>query len=387
MNKSYAQAKEKGIAVIGIRGLPANYGGLETCAEELTRRWAAAGYDVRVYCRSNRYADKPAELDGVHLVYTPSLNTKSLDTLSHTFFSIVHLIFTGSRYRYVHLYNTGNSVFLPLLKLFRKKVILSGDGIEWRREKWGLLAKLVHKIGEKFAVWMADRIVVDNLEVERYYTGRYGVRTSLIAYGANDIEVDEARSAVLLAKYHLTAGQYFLFVGRLAPEKGVHNLITAYEALRTDYPLVIIGDDPSGGDYRDQLFARASDKIRFLGFVYDKDYEQLLVNARMYVSASELEGTSPSLVSAMGAGVCSLVNGIDENIATVHGAAYTYRRHDTLALIDLWQRLIDTPSDIDAMGKAGRRCVEQHYRWDAIAEQYLEVLEQVSTGDAEHEPA
>jgi len=380
-------AERKGIAVIGIRGLPANYGGLETCAEELTRRWAAEGHDVRVYCRSNRYAEKPAELNGVQLVYTPSLNTKSLDTLSHTLCSIVHLIFTGSRYRYVHLYNTGNSIFLPLLKLFRKKVILSGDGIEWRREKWGMLAKLVHRMGEKFAVWMADRIVVDNLEVERYYTEKYGVQTSLIAYGAKDIEVDKPYSAELLNKHKLKAGEYFLFVGRLAPEKGVHNLITAYEALRTDFPLVIIGDDPAGGDYRDQLFARESEKIRFLGFVYDRDYEQLLINALMYVSASELEGTSPSLVSAMGAGVCSLVNGIDENIATVHGAAYTYKRDDTMALIDLWQRLIDTPADIEAMGNAGRRCVEQYYRWDAIAEQYIDVLEQISAGVTEHEPA
>jgi len=380
-------AERKGIAVIGIRGLPANYGGLETCAEELTRRWAAEGHDVRVYCRSNRYAEKPAELNGVQLVYTPSLNTKSLDTLSHTLCSIVHLIFTGSRYRYVHLYNTGNSIFLPLLKLFRKKVILSGDGIEWRREKWGMLAKLVHRMGEKFAVWMADRIVVDNLEVERYYTEKYGVQTSLIAYGAKDIEVDKPYSAELLKKHKLKAGEYFLFVGRLAPEKGVHNLITAYEALRTDFPLVIIGDDPAGGDYRDQLFARESEKIRFLGFVYDRDYEQLLINALMYVSASELEGTSPSLVSAMGAGVCSLVNGIDENIATVHGAAYTYKRDDTMALIDLWQRLIDTPADIEAMGNAGRRCVEQYYRWDAIAEQYIDVLEQISAGVTEHEPA
>jgi glycosyltransferase involved in cell wall biosynthesis len=379
-------AERKGIAVIGIRGLPANYGGLETCAEELTRRWVAAGHDVRVYCRSNRYGEQPAVLGGVQLVYTPSLNTKSLDTLSHTFWSILHLIFTGSRFRYVHLYNTGNSIFLPLLKLFGKKVILSGDGIEWRREKWGVLAKLVHRVGEKFAVWMADRIVVDNLEVERYYTEKYGVETSLIAYGANDIEVDTAYSAALLKQHNLRPGEYFLFVGRLAPEKGVHNLVTAYEALRTEYPLVIIGDDPAGGDYRDQLFARETKNIRFLGFVYDKDYEQLLANAYMYVSASELEGTSPSLVSAMGAGICSLVNGIDENIATVHGAAYTYKRDDTMALVELWQRLIDTPADVATMGAAGRRCVEQYYRWDAIAEQYLDVFEQVRSGSAKHEP-
>jgi len=370
-------ADRKAIAVIGIRGLPANYGGLETCAEEVTRRWVAAGHEVRVYCRSSRYVDKPSEVDGVELVYTPSISTKSLDTISHTFFSILHLLFTGGRFRYVHLYNTGNSIFLPLLKLAGKKVILSGDGIEWRREKWGRLAKLVHKLGEKFAVRFADRIIVDNLEVERYYADTFGIDTTLIAYGANDIEPDPEHSARLMAEHDLRPGEYFLFVGRLAPEKGVHNLIAAYKTLQTDYPLVIIGDDPAGGDYRDSLFAEASDSIRFLGFVYDTDYEQLLVNAYMYVSASELEGTSPSLVSAMGAGVCSLVNGIEENVATVHGAAYTYSKNDTGDLQRLWQALIDEPAKAAEKAAAGRRCVEQHYRWDAIAEQYIDTLEQL----------
>lgn len=370
--------KRKSIAVIGIRGLPANYGGLETCAEEVTRRWADAGHEVRVYCRKNRYPERTPEVDGVQLVYTGSINTKSLDTITHTLFSILHLMFTGGRFRYVHLYNTGNSIFMPLLKLMGKKVILSGDGIEWRREKWGRMAKWVHRTGEKFAVRYADTIVVDNQEVENYYREAHGIDTAQIAYGANDIEPDAGRTAELMQEYGLQPGKYFLFVGRLAPEKGVHNLIEAYRQLNTDDPLVIIGDDPAGGEYRDSLFAQQSDSIRFLGFIYSHDYEQLLVHARMYMSASELEGTSPSLVSAMGAGVCCLVNGIEENLATVKDSAFTYRKNDTDDLVRLWQHVIDSPAEADAMARAGRACVEQHYRWDAIARQYLDVLDHLS---------
>ena len=308
------------VAVIGIRGLPANYGGLETCAEEVTRRWVEQGIEVRVYCRSTRYPERDAQIDGVDLVYTPSLPSKSLDTVSHTFISILHLLFTGRRFRCVHLYNTGNAIFLPLLKLFGKKVILSGDGIEWRREKWGVLAKWVHRVGEKCAVWMADSIVVDNAEVGQYYKDKHAIETDQIAYGANDIVPDAGIADTLLDKHGLDAGKYFLFVGRLAPEKGVHNLIAAYKRLDTSYPLLIIGDDANGGAYRDSLFAEAAEKIRMPGFLYSTDYEQLLVHACMYVSASELEGTSPSLLAAMGAGVCSLVNGIEENVAAAHGA-------------------------------------------------------------------
>lgn len=366
------------IAVIGIRGLPANYGGLETCAEEVTRRWVARGHEVRVYCRRNRYPDRRPEIDGVDLVYTPSVGSKSLDTVTHTFFSILHLLVTGRRFRVVHLYNTGNSIFLPLLKLFGKKVILSGDGVEWRREKWGRFAKAVHKLGEQMAVRFADCIVVDNQEVGNYYRDRHGIETTEIAYGANEIAVDEARSAELLKQHGLEAGRYFLFVGRIVPEKGVHNLIDAYRGLETDYPLVIIGDDNSGSEYRDRLFQQASDDIRFLGFVYSTDYEQLLVNAYMYLSASELEGTSPSLVSAMGAGVCSLVNGIDENIATVKGCATTYARNDNEDLRRLWQALIDDPDRVAELRRKGRECVEQYYRWDAIADQYLAVVSRLA---------
>ncbi|MEM7258101.1 MAG: glycosyltransferase [Pseudomonadota bacterium] len=365
------------IAVIGIRGLPANYGVIVTCADEVTRRWVDAGHEVRVYCRSARYPERPAEIDGVQLVYTPSLPSKSLDTVSHTFNSIIHLLFTGRRFRCVHLYNTGNSIFLPLLKLFGKKVVLSGDGIEWKREKWGALAKWVHKTGEKLAVRLADSIVVDNAEVGRYYAEKFAAETDQIAYGANDIVPDQSYAGPLLQKHGLEAGRYFLFVGRLAPEKGVHNLIAAYKRLKTDCPLLIIGDDTNGGEYRDSLFAQASATILMPGFLYSTDYEQLLVHASMYVSASELEGTSPSLVSAMGAGVCSLVNGIEENIATARGAAATYEKNNTDDLVRYWQQLIDNPDKADVMARAGKDCVAQYYRWDAIADQYLAVMQRV----------
>jgi glycosyltransferase involved in cell wall biosynthesis len=367
----------KSIAVIGIRGLPANYGGLETCADEVAHRWVRQGNDVRVYCRKSRYSERPAEIDGINLVYTWSINTKSLDTISHTFFSIVHLLFTGTRYKYVHLYNTGNAIFIPILKLFGKKVVLSGDGIEWRREKWGALAKAVHKTGERIAVRWADTIVVDNAEVGHYYANKYQVETAEIAYGANDLETDVTRTRELLEQYKLTAKEYFLFVGRLAPEKGVHNLIAAYKQLDTTWPLVIIGDDSNGGEYRDSLFAQASDDIRFLGFIYNSDYEQLLLHAYLYVSASELEGTSPSLVSAMGAGVCALVNGIEENVATTKDAACLYEKNSQQDLVHDWQQLIDEPDSAAEFAAKGRACVEQYYRWDAIAEQYLVVMGEI----------
>ena len=112
--------KRKKIAVIGIRGLPANYGGFETCAEYISKRWANEGHQVLVYCRKNHYKDYIPDYYGVRLKYTPSIRSKNLATLSHTLISIINLLVTEPQIKFVHLYNTGNAMFLPLLKLFGK---------------------------------------------------------------------------------------------------------------------------------------------------------------------------------------------------------------------------------------------------------------------------
>jgi len=362
------------IAVLGIRGLPANYGGLETCAEHVTKIWADQGHPVLVYCRRNRYPDKIERIGGVRLKYTRSIQSMCLGTLSHTLVSVFDLLLFERKVRVVHLYNTGNGIFAPLLKLFGKRLIVSGDGLEWKREKWNAVAKLVHRIGEWMAMKFADKVVVDNDEIRKYYVNKYHQAPVLITYGAKLIQCDPPRAAEVLARFGLVAKKYFLFVGRLVPEKGVHELVKAYKRLNTEYPLVIIGDDRNETPYRNELMRQRSDKIRFLGFLYGQDYEQLLVNALLYVSASRLEGTSPSLLAAMGARVCSLVNGIEENHSSADGAALMFDKDNYEHLQRRWQQLVDTPELIEEWAEKGRRHVVDHYRWDAVANEYLSVF-------------
>jgi len=366
------------IAVLGIRGLPANYGGLETCAEQVTRIWADQGHPVLVYCRRQRYPVKTERIGGVRLKYTRSIQSKCFGTLSHTLVSVLDLLMFERKVRVVHLYNTGNGIFAPLLKLFGKRLIISGDGLEWKREKWGSLAKLVHKIGERMAMMFADRVVVDNEVVRKYYANQYGYDPALISYGAKPIRCESSRAGEILARYGLEAKKYFLFVGRLVPEKGVHELVQAYKRLNTEYPLVIIGDDANNTPYRNELLRHQSDRIRFLGFLYGEDYEQLLINALLYVSASRLEGTSPSLLAAMGARVCSLVNGIEENHATADGAALMFDKDNYEHLQQRWQQLVDEPQLIEEWAEKGQRHAADRYRWDTIASEYLSIFSQTS---------
>lgn len=363
---------------MGIRGLPASYGGLETCAEEVTRFWAGRGYDVLVYCRKSHYESRPEQLGAVRLKYTSSIPSKSLDTLSHTFFSIIDLLVNERDVKFVHLYNTGNAILLPILKLFGKRIVVSGDGLEWKREKWGVVARLVHKIGERMAVMFSDAIAVDNEAVREYYIKNYSTEVSLIAYGAKLMTRDPERSAEVLEKFGLVEKQYFLFVGRLVPEKGVHELIRAYRKLDTDLPLVIVGDDVNKTPYRNGLFKQQADDVRFLGFVYGAEYEQLLVNALIYVSASSLEGTSPSLLAAMGARVCTLVNGIQENRASVGDAALMFAENNFEELGLKWQSLIDGPPLLADLAQRGYEHVVKNYGWDAIAERYLALFGRIA---------
>jgi len=332
-----------------------------------------------VYCRKMLYKNRPKEYNGIRLKYINPLDTKSLDTIFSALLCCLDLLVNERKTKHVHLYNGGNGVLLPLLKLFGKKVIISVDGIEWKRQKWGRLAKFAHKMGEWFSVKFADEIITDNKVVEDYYTEKYKVNPVTIPYGAKIIARDDSWGQIL-DKFNLTTKKYFIFVGRLVPEKGVHRLIKAYNKLGTDLPLIIIGDD-NDTLYKKDLLKQASKKVRFLGFLYGAEYEALLANALIYVSASELEGTSPSLLAAMGAKVCSLINGIDENLQTIKGddsyAGYYFKPNDVDDLAIIWQDLIKSPEKIFSMAIKGCDLVQKRYKWEDIAQDYIRTFEKI----------
>lgn len=363
------------IAVLGIRGLPANYSGFETCAEHVTKDWAAQGHHVLVYCRGKSAKNGRNSYNNCELKYAFCIKSKYFETLSHTFFSIIHLILLERKFEYVHLYNAGNAIYLPILKLFGKKCIVSVDGLEWKRDKWGSLAKIMFKMGEQCAAKWADKVIVDNAVVEKYYRDKYSIRPKLIAYGAKLLDTgDKETEQKVLQKYSLVGKKYFIFVGRLVPEKGVHNLVSVYKRLETDLPLVIIGDDYNGGEYRDSLFKFQTKNIKFLGFKYGEEYECLLKNSLMYVSASTLEGTSPSLLAAMGAGVCTLVNGIEENRSAIGDAGYFFKNNDMISFYEQWSKLIRNRQEIFSMAEKGKEYVCNRYSWNTIAKEYIETM-------------
>lgn len=359
------------IVIYGIRGIPANYGGFETCVEETAQRFVKAGHSVTVYCRYSQYKEHRPTYKGVRLIYLRSIPTKSLETLTHTLFSTLHLLLFHRQVDCVHLYNPGSSIFIPLIKLFKRKVnvTVTVDGIEWNRDKWGRFAKIFLEFVMWFTTKASDNVVCDSKVVRDYFARKFDYNMAYIPYGAKLLE--EADDSYL--RFDLRRKMYLLYVGRLVPEKGVHNLIEVYKKLNTDYPLVIVGDAPYNKEYVHSLKRAATANIMFLGYQYGQTYDSLLKNSLIYVSASMVEGTSPSLLAAMGAKVCCLVNGIPENLVTIGDSALAYRRNDLDDLEEKLRWLLANGNIIARYSKKGYQRAKERYSWDDVARRYAEI--------------
>ncbi len=351
------------IAMLGGRGVPAHYSGSETCVEEVGARLVQRGHEVIVYGRRHNSQLDAEMYKGMQRVTLPSLNSKHLDTPSHTLISLVYN-FLKLRADVLHFHGVGNSLFLPWLRVMPCKTVVTVDGPDWERPKWGRLARQVLKTSARLAVGMADAIITDSLVSQRYYRDNFGKQTVYIPYGADIAEVEACDA---LAAYGLRPRGYVLFVGRLVPDKGVHFLIEAFEGLRSDLNLAIVGDSPLFPEYVQRLKSTSDPRVRFLGYVFGEPYRQLCAHAFAYVQPSLVEGTSPALLAAMGAGNCVVVNSIPENLETIGSAGLSFARNDPLDLRRVLQILVDNPDRVSHYRAEARQRVMEVYNWDTIA--------------------
>jgi glycosyltransferase involved in cell wall biosynthesis len=352
------------ISVLGTRGVPANYSGLETAVERIGERLAGRGHEIAVYCRKHNVTIEDDVYKGMQLVKLPSINNKYLDTLSHTFLSLLHAFVR--RPDLIHLYGVGNSVFLIPLRLLGRPIVISVDALDWQRKKWNRFAALCLRSSAGLAVRFSDEYVVDSQEVAKYYIERYDKRPVYIAYGADMPE--HTYSGGTVEEFGLEPRKYVLFVGRLVPEKGVHHLIKAFEITDTDLQLAIVGDNPHNRAYVGSLKATRDPRIHFLGFVYGDGYRRLCSNAYLYVQPSDVEGTSPALLAAMGFGNCVLVSDIPENLETIGDAGFSFERGNHVSLKEKLETLIGQPQLVTEYGQRAKARVETGYNWVKIAE-------------------
>ncbi|MBC7334360.1 MAG: glycosyltransferase [Actinobacteria bacterium] len=353
------------IAIMGIRGIPACYGGFETFAEELALRLVNKGHDITVYGRSNVINYKDKYYKGVRIIILPTISHKYLDTVIHTLVCVLHSLF--NRYDVILICNAANSIFSFIPRIVGQKVVVNVDGIERKRKKWNVLGKAWYLFGEFFSVLFPNRIVTDAKVIQEYYKRRYHKSSVFIPYGAH---ITKISSTNILDRLGVEPNEYFLYVSRLEPENNAHIVIKAFEQVKTNKKLVVVGDAPYAKDYIKRLKETRDPRIIFTGYVYGEGYKELQGHAYCYVHATEVGGTHPALVEAMGFGNCVIVNGTPENVEVIGDCGLVYRKNDIDDLISKMNYVISNPSVVKSLGEKARERVRKHYSWDAITDKY-----------------
>jgi len=359
------------IAIVGTRGIPANYGGFETLAEELSARLVERGHDVTVYCRSNNVQYRQPLYRGVRLAVLPTVGTKHLDTVTHTLLSVFHAI--PKRFDCILICNAANALFAAVPRLTGSSVVLNVDGIERKRKKWGAVARAYYTVSEFLATFIPNVIVTDAGVIREYYKNVFRKSSVMIAYGADCSRLDTSH---VLKTLGVTPREYFLYVSRLEPENNAHLVIAAFEKVQTAKHLLIVGNAPYAHAYIQRLKSTKDQRIHFPGGIYGTGYRELQSHAHVYIHATEVGGTHPALVEAMGAGNCILVYDTPENREVVAECGLFFHDEDTLAE---HMRLTLTDSKLveDLRAKAQARA-KALYSWTAVTDAYEKLFRDVT---------
>jgi len=358
------------LAILGTRGVPASYGGFETLAEELGRRLASRGHQVTVYGRPGFVDPGLERWRGMRLVVLPAIRSKHLETVSHTLLSALHA--AGEGFDAVLLCNAANAPWIRILQLAGIPVALNVDGLERNRRKWGPAGRAWYRLCERWACLMADALVTDAEVIRRYYRRSYRAGSEMIAYGG-DLEPPAGRE--VLERLGLEPGSYVLYVSRFEPENNPDRVADAWRRVPGDVRLVMVGGAPYAPGLAQRVRELADERVLLPGPVYGDGYRQLLFNCRIYVHATEVGGTHPALVEAMGAGRAVLYHDTPENREVVADAGLPFGFHGVNTLEKALTEVLFDPLRLAALGERAHARVAARYRWDDVARAYEEVLE------------
>ncbi|MGC2246473.1 MAG: glycosyltransferase family 4 protein [Terriglobales bacterium] len=349
------------VAFIGGRGMVSKYSGIESFYEQAGSELARLGHEVTVYCRTY-FTPPTSEHNGMHIRRLPTIRSKHLETVVHTLLSSLHAMI--SNYDVVHYHCLGPALFSFLPRLAGKKTIVTVQGLDWRRAKWGRIAARVLRWGEAAAVKLPDATIVVSRTLQQHYRNRYQCDTVYVPNGAS---IAARHPPKQIIEWGLEPDNYVLFLGRFSPEKNCQLLIDAFERIHTDMKLVFAGGSSHSDSYVEALRLHESPRIRFLSWVSGSDLEELLSHAALFVLPSELEGLSLALLDAMAAGVCVLTSDIPENREVVDGAGFTFRRGDAADLERMLDALVHNPELRRQAAARERERVQSQYCWPEIA--------------------
>ena len=395
------------IAILGTRGVPPSYGGFETFAGELSTRLVARGHEVFVYCRresasprvsptrsgaagfsppeENRLAEarvptsehlledsetrRPGDSDGdsdwngVHRIVIPAVPHKYFETVSHAFLSALDAM--RRDFDAVLVCNAANAFVLPLMRAARIPCAINVDGIERKRRKWNVFGRAVYAIGEAFSVAFASRVVADAEVIAAYYREHYAFEPVVIPYGS---EFPAEEDSDVLER--LKVWDYVLYVSRFEPENNPLEVLHAYERSAVDVPLVMVGKGLYAKELVEELHARKTSNVVLPGAIYGRDYRTLQRNARLYIQATEVGGTHPALIEAMGSGGAVVALDTPENREVGGDAVGYFRFRPEESLSGTLREWLGEGSPREEMRSRARHRASELYSWDRVTDAY-----------------
>ena len=368
------------IALIGQKGMPAKFGGVERHVHELAVRLIKFGPEVTVYSRKWYTNSSDGNIEGVNIKHVPSINTKHLDTITHTLFSSIHAV--TKKYDIIHYHGIGPSLlsWIPRLLSPQTKVITTFHSIDRKHAKWNWFAKLILKISEWTACKFAHDTITISRTIEQYSRDVYDKDTVYIPNGVPIYE--KAKEANELEKWNIKPQEYIVMISRLIPHKGAHYLIEAYKNIikdnSTNKKLVIVGDGYHTEDYVKQLkeFADNDPNIIFTGFQSEEALHQLFSHAYMMVHPSDNEGLPINVLEGMSYGLPILLSNIPEHRELMTSPKYLFKYGNVNSLIEqLTQLLKSDPNELRQQGMKNREKIKEEYNWDSLVVDILNVYQ------------
>lgn len=371
------------IAFIGQKGIPSKYGGIETHVEELATRLVRLGHHVTGYTRS-WYT--PADMDlynGIELKSLPTIQSKHLDAITHTFIATLHACFI-LRPDVIHYHGVGPALLSWIPRILRPQtvVINTFHCIDREHAKWGRFAQWMLHLGEKACAKFAHEVIAVSKTLVNYIAVSYGRRAHYIPNGITPRRV--ATDDVLLAPFDLEPYQYIAMVSRLVPHKGQHTLIDAWKLAREKEPqllanmkLALVGGPAFTDDYEKQLRIQSQGdaSIVLTGYQRGDVLRSLFAGARFIVHPSMSEGLPIAVLEAMSFGKTVIASDIPENAEAIGDCGVLFATGDIKELSDCIIELAKDEMKTASIGHAAREHVETYYHWDDIARETHELYE------------
>ncbi|SFP76573.1 Glycosyltransferase involved in cell wall bisynthesis [Geopseudomonas sagittaria] len=361
---------QRKLSVLGIRGVPAQHGGFETFAEKLALYLVSKGWQVDVYCQEDGVGRiSESNWMGVRRIHIPVNRGGAGGTVLFDWKATCHALSQDGLFLTLG-YNTA---FFNLMQRVKGQTnVINMDGIEWRRDKWGPVARAWFWLNERAGCWIGNHLVADHPKIKEHLATRVNSeKITMIPYGGDEVLSADAQ---LLTRYGVTAGNYSIIIARPEPENSFLEMVRAFSRRPRNHRLVVLGNfKPESNKFHRQVMDAASDEVVFPGAIYEAAIVRALrFYSRFYLHGHRVGGTNPSLVEALGAG-CGVIAHDNQFNRWVAGPGAAYFK-DEAACATIFDDLLMDDQAVLGMKAASRKQFHERFTWDQVLREYEDLL-------------